>query len=125
MADRSLRGMRLGALSLQSDVGVEYSPRKSYHYKTPDGELTEVTFAAEVEPPQVWECRTGEGALVEEDAHTSEDEAHEAKPVRTHWDMLMERRKMDELEEILQERIDYLHARRKAARELQKANKSK
>lgn len=120
MADRSLRGMRLGALSLQSDVGVEYSPRNTFHYKTPDGEVTEVNFAAEVEPPETWECRTGVGKLVEVDAHTSEDPAHNEKPVRTHWDMLMERRSMDDLEDILQERIDYLHERRAAARALQR-----
>ena len=34
------------------------------------------------------------------------------KAARTHWDMLLERRTRDELEELLQERLDLLRARR-------------
>ena len=34
--------------------------------------------------------------------------------VRSHWEMLLERRSRDELEEILQERLEYIRARRKA-----------
>ena len=30
------------------------------------------------------------------------------KPVRTHWDMLLERRSVDELQELLDERLDLL-----------------
>ncbi len=36
----------------------------------------------------------------------------EAKVPRSHWEMLLERRTRDELEEILQERIDYIRGRR-------------
>ena len=34
------------------------------------------------------------------------------KPPRTHWDMLLERRSVEELEEILTERLTELHSRR-------------
>ncbi len=114
MADRSLRGMRLGAQSLQSEEGVEFSPRKKSVYRTADGSTFEVVFAADAEIPEVWESpKTGqEGRLVADDGSLVESEDVEGKAPRTHWDMLLERRTRAELEELLQERLEYLRARR-------------
>ncbi len=114
MADRSLRGMRLGAQSMQSEDGVEFSPRKRAVYRTDEGTTFEVVFAADAELPESWESpRTGqEGRLVGDDGELVESEQAEAKAPRTHWDMLLERRTRAELEEILQERLEYLRARR-------------
>ena len=114
MADRSLRGMRLGSQSLQSEEGVEFSPRKKSVYRTEDGTTFEVMFAAEAEVPETWESpRTGqEGRLVGEDGDLVETAVVETKPARTHWDMLLERRTRPELEELLQERLELLRARR-------------
>jgi thioesterase domain-containing protein len=39
-------------------------------------------------------------------------EAKKVKAPRTHWDMLMERRTIADLEEVLAERLDVLRARR-------------
>ena len=41
-----------------------------------------------------------------------ESEQVEAKVPRSHWDMLLERRTRAELEELLQERLEFLRARR-------------
>jgi len=114
MADRSLRGMRLGSQSLQSEEGVEFSPRKKSTYRAEDGSTFEVTFAADAEVPETWESpRTGQaGRLVAEDGNLVQSEQAEAKAPRTHWDMLLERRSRAELEELLQERLAYLRARR-------------
>lgn len=114
MADRSLRGMRLGSQSMQSEEGVEFSPRKRAMYRTEDGTHFEVVFAAEAEIPELWESpRTGqEGRLVGDDGELVESETVETKAPRTHWDMLLERRTRAELEEILEERLSYLRARR-------------
>ena len=114
MADRSLRGMRLGSQSLQSEVGVEFSPRKKSQYRTEDGTVFEVTFAAEAEVPETWESpRSGlEGRLVGEDGGLVQSVVVETKAPRTHWDMLLERRTRGELEELLQERLELLRARR-------------
>ncbi|WP_166864190.1 MULTISPECIES: RNA polymerase-binding protein RbpA [unclassified Salinibacterium] len=114
MADRSLRGMRLGAQSMQSEEGVEFSPRKKAVYRSEDGTTFEVIFAAEADVPDTWESpRTGlEGRLVGEDGNLVESVEAETKAARTHWDMLLERRTRAELEEILQERLEYLRARR-------------
>lgn len=114
MADRSLRGMRLGSQSMQSEEGVEFSPRKKVTYRTEDGATFEVVFAAEADVPETWASpRSGqEGRLVDDEGELVESEPVEAKPVRTHWDMLLERRSRAELEELLQERLQYLRARR-------------
>ncbi|CAN5136708.1 RNA polymerase-binding protein RbpA [soil metagenome] len=114
MADRSLRGMRLGSQSLQSEVGVEFASRKKSTYRTDDGTDFEVTFAADAEIPDSWSSpRSGlEGRLVADDGTLVTFEVAEAKPVRTHWDMLLERRSRAELEELLQERLEFLRARR-------------
>ncbi|WBU38545.1 RNA polymerase-binding protein RbpA [Homoserinibacter sp. YIM 151385] len=118
MADRSLRGMRLGSQSLQSEIGVEFSPRKKSTYRTAEGLTFEVTFAAEADIPDVWPSpKTGEeGRLVGDDGALVEVEEVETKTPRTHWDMLLERRTRDELEELLQERLELLRARRGGAK---------
>jgi ABC-type molybdate transport system substrate-binding protein len=114
MADRSLRGMRLGTQSLQSEVGVEFSPRKKSTYQAADGSTFEVMFAADAEIPQQWESpKSGqEGVLLGDDGAPVILDETEAKVPRSHWDMLLERRTRPELEELLQERLDYLRSRR-------------
>ncbi|MDM4764009.1 RNA polymerase-binding protein RbpA [Galbitalea sp. SE-J8] len=114
MADRSLRGMRLGTTSMQSEEGVEYSPRRRSTYRTSDGEEFEVVFAAEAEVPAEWESpKSGRiGVLLDEGGAPVEQEPGTEKAARTHWDMLLERRTEEELEELLQERLTYLRQRR-------------
>ncbi|SJM52779.1 hypothetical protein FM112_02620 [Gulosibacter sp. 10] len=114
MADRSLRGMRLGAQSLQSDEGVVLVDHQLRTYAAEDGERFVVTFAADAEAPEVWVSpKTGvEGRLLDAEGDFVPYEAPEAKPQRTHWDMLLERRTAEELEEVLQVRLDYLRERR-------------
>ena len=124
MADRSLRGMRLGSQSLQSEEGVEFASRRKSVYRTEDGTTFEVVFASEAEIPEVWSSpRTGqEGRLIAEDGTLVQSEEVETKAPRTHWDMLLERRTRAELEELLQERLEYLRARRGHAANGKKAS---
>ena len=55
-------------------------------------------------------------------------ESKPAKPPRTHWDMLRERRTIEELDVLLEERLEQLRKRRRTAariaKEQQQANKS-
>jgi hypothetical protein len=106
--------MRLGTQSLQSEEGVEFSPRKKSVYRTPDGSTFEVVFSAEAEIPDVWESpKSGqEGILLDAAGVAVESEQAESKAPRSHWDMLLERRSRAELEELLQERLAFLRARR-------------
>jgi hypothetical protein len=106
--------MRLGSQSLQSEEGVEFASRRKSVYQTEDGTTFEVVFAADAEIPEVWQSpKTGqEGRLVADDGSLVKTEEAETKAPRTHWDMLLERRTRAELEELLQERLEYLRARR-------------
>jgi hypothetical protein len=69
-------------------------------------------FADDAEIPGTWLCRNGlEGVLIEGTA----PEAKKVKPPRTHWDMLLERRSKEELEELLKERLDLLKTKRRVS----------
>lgn len=109
MSDRSLRGMRLGAQSMETESGVEPAPRQRVEYRCEDGEQVFVTFAAEAEIPPAWVSKTGkEAILVDGEKPVDSNE----KAVRTHWDMLLERRSVPELEQILNDRLKILRAKR-------------
>ena len=114
MADRSLRGMRLGAQSFQSEEGVDFVERVTARYRADDGSEFEVKFAVDAEIPARWEnARTGQvGALLDAEGDLVEQEEVEEKAARTHWDMLLERRTIPELEELLEERLQMLRERR-------------
>ena len=116
MADRSLRGIRLGAQSLQSEEGVVFMERRETTYTCDAcGHVTTLMFAADAEPPQTWECRTcGAEAILQVDGKSVTLEESDEKVARTHWDMLMERRTRAELEELLEERLAFVRARRGA-----------
>ncbi len=105
MADRALRGMQIGSKSLESEDGVIFADRIEAKYVCPRGHSFSVTLSSEAEKPPTWECRCGQVAELvgETDA---EDETKPAKPVRTHWDMLLERRSLEELEQLLGEQLE-------------------
>ena len=107
MSNRSLRGMRIGSHSMETDEGVDFAPRLQAYYDCPNGHTIILPFSVEADVPVVWECRCGEEALLR-DAYKPEPKA--TKPPRTHWDMLLERRTIKELEELLDERLDLLRA---------------
>ncbi|HEU5223239.1 MAG TPA: RNA polymerase-binding protein RbpA [Candidatus Lumbricidophila sp.] len=114
MAERSLRGMRIGSQSLQSEDGVVFAGRAQFTYRCAHcGTETVMTFSTEAETPEAWECKhCGEEATLLVDskpvAHVDPADKH----TRSHWDMLLERRTLPELEELLQERLALLRARR-------------
>ena len=124
MAERALRGARLGAQSFEDERGVEMAPRQEIAYVCADGHMFTVTMADEAEIPTEWEDpKTGQVGLR---VDGGEPVVKNEKPVRTHWDMLRERRSIKELEDILAERLDllrggeigpaHLHRPRKAKR---------
>lgn len=110
MAERTLRGARLGGQSFEDERGIEFAARQQVGYKCKQGHEFEVTMSVEADIPAKWECpRCGaeslstQGILPEEKVE---------KPARTHWDMLLERRTRAELEELLEERLTFLRERR-------------
>lgn len=106
MAERTLRGARLGGQSFEDERGIEFAARQQVGYKCPQGHEFEITMSVEADIPANWECpRCGEVSLSV--AGILPEEKPE-KPARTHWDMLLERRSVEELEVILTERLELL-----------------
>lgn len=114
MRDQTLRGSRLGGRSLASDEGVELSDRKQVSYTCLScGENTSVVFAAEAVEPEMWTCSScGLDAAREGHPARKTGDPDEEKVARTPFDMLLERRTREELEIILEERLQYLRSRR-------------
>lgn len=112
MAERTLRGTRMVSFSMETTANVVPSERQITTYVCDDGHRTELPFSVEAEIPSTWECRCGKlGKLLD----GPEPELKPTKPARTHWDMLLERRSVEELEELLKERLDLLKAKRRGA----------
>ena len=59
MADRVLRGSRLGAVSYETDRNHDLAPRQVARYRTDNGEEFDVPFADDAEIPHTWQCRNG------------------------------------------------------------------
>jgi hypothetical protein len=108
MSERALRGTRLGATSYETDRGIDLAPRQTVEYACPRGHHFEMPFSMEAEVPPAWECRVcGTPALL---VDGNPPEEKRAKPARTHWDMLLERRSTEDLEQVLAERLEVLRA---------------
>lgn len=108
MADRSLRGTGLGSKSFEDEAGVEFAARQEVGYDCPRQHHFSLVFSAEADIPALWECpRCGAESLRSDGQRP---EAKEEKPVRTHWDMLRERRSIAELEDLLAERLTLLRS---------------
>lgn len=106
MAERSLRGSRLGATSYENDSAVEFAPRQMIAFDCANGHRFEVPFSVEADLPFTWECRQCGDIARRVDGY--EPSLKVIKPPRTHWDMLLERRSVDDLEILLAERLALL-----------------
>jgi hypothetical protein len=123
MGERTLRGARLGGQSFEDERGIEFAARQNIAYACPQGHEFEIPMSVEAEVPAVWECpRCGAEAISKSG---QEREAKVEKPVRTHWDMLLERRSIKELEEILTERLEMLRGGEIGPAHLHRASASK
>lgn len=123
MAERTLRGARLGGQSFEDERGIEFAARQQVGYACPQGHEFEITMSVEAEVPATWECPRCGAASESVDGIQAEEKAE--KPARTHWDMLLERRSMDELEEILTERLELLRGGEIGPAHLHRANRKK
>lgn len=82
MAERSLRGMSIGAKSLESDDNVDFAARNDVAYVCPKGHRTILPFAEGAEIPDEWECRCGSVAHREGDDDVRPMRSP-SRPVRT------------------------------------------
>ena len=102
MSERSLRGTQLGSRSLETEEGVEPAPRQMVEFECEDGTRFKVPFSIEAEVPSTWDSGIdGIGVRV----GVNEPDGEPVKHVRSHWNMLLERRSFDELQLLLDERL--------------------
>lgn len=107
---RIMKGSRLGAVSYETERTTGLAPRQVARYRTANGEEFDVPFAHDAEIPGVWSCRNGhEGARIDGEAP---EPVKVKKPPRTHWDMLLERRSIEDLDKLLNERLAVIKSRR-------------
>lgn len=111
MGERVLRGSRLGTTSYEIDRNTDLAPRQDVTFDCPHGHTFAVPMSTDAELPGSWECRVCGSPAVRRDGDGPA--AKKSKPARTHWDMLLERRSLDDLEEVLAERLAELHAGQK------------
>ena len=110
MGETSMKGTRLGTLSLERDDHVQPADRRVVRYVCPESHVSNVPYFVPADEIQrEWTCRCGATAIAEEIAP---EPPKGVKPARTHWDMLMERRTRADLEELLEERLALLRASR-------------
>lgn len=113
----SMRGMRLGAQSMERESGVELAERQSFEYLCPNQHEFLLVFALGAEPPIEWECKKCQStALLIGSERQLKVEAGEQDKPRTHYDMVLERRTKSELEEILKEVLADMRKRRSEGR---------
>jgi hypothetical protein len=102
-----LRGHRpwAGTRTLQSDDTDQHAPRQDVAYSCPHGHTVTVPLALEIEIPPTWQC-PAHG--IDSPRTLNPTPPSTPKPPRTHWDMLLERRSIPELERLLAERLKEL-----------------
>lgn len=108
MRSRSVTVPGLGSKSFERGENVELAPRRSLGFCCPVGHPFEIVFSEEAEMPLEWDCPRCGATSVRSDG--SERAVADTKPVRTHWDMLRERRSIEELEVLLAERLSLLRS---------------
>ena len=118
----ALRGFTLNSHSYETDEGVAPAEnvRKGYH--CPAGHVTTLRFSVHAEDiPQTWDCpKCGriahdDSAIADLAASTVAGRAlvspRTSPTGKTHWEMLLERRTLADLEVILEERLSLLRSK--------------
>ncbi len=111
MAERALRGTRLGATSYENDRNTDLAPRQEVAFDCPKGHQ----FHRAVLRRGGAYPLTGNAGFAVRSAVTAAGDVptpKKGKPPRSHWDMLMERRSMADLEEVLAERLAVIRGQR-------------
>jgi len=106
----AIRGTRVGAGPMRWSERGDQAARQTVAYWCANGHVTEPSFAAEVQPPEVWDCpRCGQPAGPN---RAAPPEPARAEPYKTHLAYVKERRSDADGEAILAEALARLHKRR-------------
>jgi hypothetical protein len=113
----TMRGMRLGAQSLETDKGVELSERQKVDFRCSNDHEFSIVFSKTAELPTTWECKSCDAVAVRLEDGVEIDLVEDTSDgPRTHYDMVLERRSREELEELLQEMLISMRKRRAEGR---------
>lgn len=113
----TMRGMRLGGQSLESDKGVELSERQKVEFRCAKGHEFPMVFSLTAELPTTWECKSCDAVAVRLEGGIEVDLAADTSDApRSHYDMVLERRSREELEELLEEMLESMRKRRSEGR---------
>jgi RNA polymerase-binding protein len=119
----ALRGSTMNSHSYETDQGVPPAQTVRRGYHCPVGHVTTLRFSVEAdEIPATWDCPKC-GRLAHHDSAVAAHEAgtpggralaspRTSATGKTHWEMLLERRTLADLEVIFAERLSMLRARR-------------
>jgi RNA polymerase-binding protein len=119
----ALRGYGMNSHSYESDVNVIGVPARSQMYHCPAGHMTRLNFALEAEEiPNLWDCpkcgrvshrdeTAARRASLTENLNAPTPSPRTLAAGKTHWQMLLERRTVSELETLLEERLDVFRTR--------------
>ena len=116
MAERALRGTRLGATSYENDRNTDLAPRQEVAFDCPKGHDSRCRSPPRPRCPRTGSA--GSAARPRSPRPATCRRRKKAKAPRSHWDMLMERRTLADLEEVLAERLAVIRgaARRPGSR---------
>lgn len=102
----------MGTTSYETDNGL-FAPRALTTYICDQRHEVAIPFSAEAdEIPSTWPCSCGATGML---MGAAQPVPVVGRHVRTHWDMLLERRTVKDLEGILKERLEVLRHPRKSA----------
>ena len=110
MSEKRLRGTRLGAISFETEEGVDFVATQIVTFRTEDGDEFQVTFMDGIDLPFEWTSpHTGKtGRRLDAKGKPVQGVDPNAPtppaPTVTHWEQLLKRRTIEELEVILAER---------------------
>lgn len=104
----SMRGSQLGSTSYETDPGFS-APRSLTTYFCPEGHQFTMPFYIDAdEIPATWECECGQLAVLKGAKNPA---ARQIKPLKSHYDMLLERRSKSDLESLLKERVTQIRGK--------------
>jgi hypothetical protein len=110
VSGNAIRGSRVGSGPFRWSERGEQAARQEVTYWCANAHMTEPSFAADVQPPQLWDCpRCGLPAGQDEQAPPAPPRA---EPYKTHLAYVKERRSDADGEAILAEALARLRQRR-------------
>ena len=106
----AIRGSRVGSSPMRPDERSEPAPRREVVYFCAAGHASQIKFAAEAPAPETWDCpRCGQPAGLDGENPPGR---LRVEPYKSHLAYVKERRSEQEAQEILDEALEKLRARR-------------